>query len=125
MYPAAQGTKHCQRKRPLAPVRKVNVIVWCAFFSVHGALPPWFLALSSTPCSGTETPSCGTAKTCDAVSGSIACVVLPLSVNAPPTVPMACEMKGLRRPESPSYWKTVIVTSECAGTIYVVLCCQL
>ena len=36
MKPAAQGTKHCQRKRPGLPVWNVNLIVSCALLSEHG-----------------------------------------------------------------------------------------
>ena len=55
MNPAAQGTKHCQRKVPRFPVLKVNVTVLCASASVQGATLHWFFALSATPLSGTLT----------------------------------------------------------------------
>src|SRR6202035_5839297 len=84
MKPAAHGTKHCQRYSPLLGVRNVNVIVAWSALSGQGAFEHGFLALLEMPYSGTERPISGIANTCDAVSGAIVCVVLPLSVNVPP-----------------------------------------
>jgi len=39
---------------------------------------------------------------CEAVSGPIDWVVLPLSSKVPPMTPVACAMNGLRRPDCPS-----------------------
>src|ERR1700749_2719914 len=99
MKPAAHGTKHCHRYRPLPGVRNVNVIVSWSVLSGHGALAHGFFAESGTPYSGTDTPICGIAKMCEAASGSIVTVGLPLSPNVPPMIPVACAMNGLRRPD--------------------------
>ena len=50
------------------------------------------------PTIGTETPSCGIAKMCEAVSGPTCWVDLPSRLKVPPTVPVAWEMNGLRSP---------------------------
>ena len=49
MKPAAHGTKHCQRYRPLPGVRNVNEIVSWSLLSGHGAFAHGFLALSGMP----------------------------------------------------------------------------
>ena len=89
MKPAAHGTKHCQRYSPFAGVRKregdrVVVGAQRARRVAHG-----FLASSGMPSSGTETPICGIANTCEAESGGSACVGLPSRRKFPPTVPCA------------------------------------
>src|ERR1700755_1878977 len=99
MNPAAQGTKHCQRYTPRAGVRKLKEIVSWSCASVQGALAHGVLALSGTPCTGTESQIAGIANTCEASSGSIVRVGLPLRVKSPPTVPCDCERNGLRSPE--------------------------
>ena len=73
--------------------------MWWSVLSGQGALAHGFLALSAMPSSGTETPISGMAKTCEAVSGPIAWVVLPSSMKVLPTVPVAWPMNGLRRPD--------------------------
>src|ERR1019366_6775123 len=98
MKPRAQGTKHCQRYSPAAGGRNVNEIVSWALLSEHGALAHRFLEGLGGPGGGTERPDSGTANTCEATVGSIACVGLPLSMKLPPTVPVACEMNSLRSP---------------------------
>src|SRR5579875_555391 len=104
MKPAAHGTKHCQRYRPLPGARKVKEIVSCALLSEQGAWPQGFLALSETPGSGTDTPSWGIANVCAGASGLTARTALPLSIITPPTVPATSDRKGLRRPVELSYW---------------------
>ncbi len=49
MKPAAHGTKHCQRYRPLPGVRNVNEIVSWSVLSGQGALSHGFLAPSGMP----------------------------------------------------------------------------
>src|SRR5204863_5460526 len=120
MNPAAHGTKHCQRNVPFLPVRMVNVIVVCACANVHGATLHWFFASSATPFSGTLTPRSGTAKVCDARSGSSVGVGLPSTVISP-TIPRGPPQYGFRSPVAVSYWSTVIRTSEFAGTFRTVL----
>lgn len=63
--------------------------------------------LGSIPSSGTLTPRSGTEKVCAAVAGSIARVVLPFTVMAPPTVPRTRPWYGLRRPLALSCWSMV------------------
>src|SRR6202020_646577 len=103
MNPAPQGTKHCQRYRPLAGVRNVNEIVSWALLREHGAFEHRFLALAPGPISGTERPISGIANRCEAVSGSIDLVGLPSSKMVPPTVPWTCPRKLLRSPVCVSY----------------------
>src|SRR5579875_1790253 len=69
MKPAAQGTRHCQRYRPLGGVLNVKEIVSWSFFSVQGAFEQGFLALSEIPLSGTYRPMAGIANTCEASLG--------------------------------------------------------
>ena len=68
--------------------------------------------------------NCGIANKCEASSGLIARVGLPLSRKVPPTRPVAWARNGSRSPDAPSYWKIVTCTSECAGNTYVVECRQ-
>src|SRR6476661_2477096 len=97
MNPAAHGTKHCQRISPAFPVRIVNVIVSCAFFSEQGICAHWLGALSATPWIGTETWYCGIVNVCEASSGLITLVVLPFRVISPPTVPSTWDKNGFLR----------------------------
>ena len=66
----------------------------------HGALLQGFFAVSEMPSSGTARPICGIENTCEALSGSIPCVVLPLSVMTPPTVPVDWPNQLLRSAEA-------------------------
>ena len=59
-----------------------------------------FFAVADTPSSGTDTPICGIANTCEASSGLIATVFLPSRVTTAPTVPVAWPNHGLRSPEA-------------------------
>ena len=85
--------------QPGSPVRNVKVVVVWSCSSEHGALPHGFLAVSAMPWSGTETPSWGIAKMCEAASGPIACGRLAVEPRrSPPTVPGPGAMNGLRSP---------------------------
>jgi len=100
----ARGARHEALPAEAAglPVRKVKLTVSWSWLSVHGAAAQGFFAVAGTPGSGTLTPNCAIANTCDALFGSIATAGFPLIMRLEPTTPCASEMNGLRRPEAPS-----------------------
>src|ERR1700719_4384934 len=107
--PAAQGTKHCQRKSPLlSGTTKSN---WTTLVAPAGAL-------AATPSSGTLIPRSGMVNEWPGpgLLGSSAFITLPWTVIWLLIVPLTNEKYGLRNPEDPSCWLMVMWTTAPAGT---------
>src|ERR1700692_2886536 len=108
--PAAQGTKHCQRKRPgWSGTTKSNCTTLVAPAGASAA----------TPSSGNLTPRAGGVKEGPGpgLLGSSALITLPLTVIWLLIVPLTSEKYGLRNPDEPSCWLIVMCTTAPAGTL--------